>query len=334
MRHFALLLLAVLACEPATTSAETPAPRATATAYEELERIERFGASVEVRRVWPRSTDPSIDSPIEPHLVAIAPDVPKLGTLFVYLPGTLGRADEARHLTELAAARGMHAVGLRYPNGVAVQQLCASDPDTTCFERVRAEVITGEDRHIGVTVSRSDGILNRVDKLVAYLAGQRPAEGWGSFLRDGRADWSRTIVAGTSQGGGMAAMIARDRVVERVVMLASPVESFVAQGTRRAAPWTYQPHATPADRYFAFGHVHDPFGIQVMRESWTALGLAGPAVDVDSSSPPYAGSHQLTTALSIAGVPAHPTPAMPVVDASGLLIFLRVWEYALGTAGG
>ncbi len=68
------------------------------------------------------------------------------------------------------------------------------------------------------------------------------------------------------------------------------------------------------------------------QKNWAALSLNqfGPIVNVDSTTPPFGGSHTLTTDIPFdSSVPngAHPT----VVMARNAGVFEKVWEYLLVT---
>src|ERR1700683_246897 len=62
-------------------------------------------------------------------------------------------------------------------------------------------------------------------------------------------------------------------------------------------------HLTALNRYTGFDHTQDPFYPKI-RTDWTALNLAalGPAVSVDTNSPPYSHSHELVTSATVPDV--------------------------------
>jgi pimeloyl-ACP methyl ester carboxylesterase len=231
--------------------------------------------------VSPAKTDPRIHRGLDDHLVVFDEHRPLGDRLFVFFPGTGGTPEGYPELLREVAAQGMPAIGLMYPSVPQVGSLCArdgSEPD--CTEQVREERIYGVDTSSKVQVSPANSIVNRLVKLLQYLH-------WADFLDGDQPRWDHIVVAGHSQGGGHAAMLARDHLVARVVFLASPGDQSAGP-----APWLLEPRATPANRYFGFGHRDDG---PSFFDNWTAMGVPGPLTSVDGASPPYGGSHQLVT---------------------------------------
>jgi hypothetical protein len=195
------------------------------------------------------------------------------------------------------------------------------------------------DRTPLVSVTPANSILNRLVKLLAHLADWFPNDGWSDYLQDGAPRWSTIRLGGFSQGGGHAAMIARDNEVARVCMLEAPVDLIGPPGSeRRLPPWIVPADTTPVDRYYGFHHARSSSpNAQAFPLAWATLELGhfGPAVDIDSAAPPYDGSHYLITNaepiddggpnLTHRGVVADAvTPKTP----SGQPLFSPVWQYA------
>ncbi len=225
--------------------------------------------------------------------VAVAPLGAPAGRLVVHLPGTGGKPTSTLLLLRHAGTQGLHGIGLAYPNVPTVDSLCSSSSDIDCYAKVRLEIIDGTDRTPLVAVDRANSIENRLSALLGALAAQFPAEGWGQFLTAGAPRWDRIVISGHSQGGGHAALMARDRSMARVCMFASPKDTSSFFGA--PAAWQNDPHVTPADRYYGFNHQQDSQATTL--RNWMALGLAalGSATSVDGAAPPYGSSHQLTT---------------------------------------
>jgi len=302
------------------TVTPTPAPTSTATPT---------AGDIISHTIWPRQTDPAIDDWLEPHYLYLDPDRSLGDTLFVHLPGSFGKPVNYQLILQEVARADVPAIGLRYPNRWTVAGLCRNDPDPDCHEHVRAEILDGVDRTALVNISPANSLQNRLAKLLQYLNGRFPDAGWDRFLDGDAPRWSKIIVSGHSQGGGHAAFIAKEHEVRRVMMFGSPADNR----DDKPAAWLLKPHQTPSNRYYGFNHKRER-GANQQYLAWGLLGLNafGPVVLVDEVSPPYRGSHQLTTdALPRTGdyADAH---GSTVVDrktphlADGSPLFAPVWR--------
>jgi hypothetical protein len=84
------------------------------------------------------------------------------------------------------------------------------------------QLVKGEDlRPVSVLGTHRLVVERGID---ARLDRHHPGEGWSRYLKHDYPKWSRIIVAGWSQGGGNAALIACDQRVARVIMLEAPVD--------------------------------------------------------------------------------------------------------------
>jgi len=286
-------------------------------------------ASVE-RDVQPVATNPSVDTSLEPH-VAINPsaDVAPANKLFVFLPGTDGIPDMYRLVLRAGASRGFHALGLNYPNPLPVGILCINQ-DENCFWNVRREIITGVDHSDLVDVDEANAIAGRLADTIDYLHREDPDEGWDQFLDNGAVDWSKVVVAGHSQGGGHAGIMAKLYSMSRVVYFASPAD-WDSQSDA-PAEWTSRPNETPASRQFGFTHVDDTLvPYNQLLAIWDSMGLAGTPVSIDSTSAPFNGSHLLTTRADPSnGSPTHSATVRDAgtpLDDDGAPLFESVWDY-------
>lgn len=287
------------------------------------------------REVQPASTDAAISSDLEAHFaVNPSPAVTAKQRLLVFLPGTFGRPDNYRSVVRVAAAQGLHAIGLNYPNNVTVGSLCSTSIDANCFANTRHEILTGNDTSSAITVSRANSIENRLIKLLLALHTQAPGEDWDGYLVAGQPDWSRIRVAGHSQGGGHAAFIAKQYSVDRAVYFGSPADAT----SSGLAPWVSVAGATPGTRQAGFTHLRDELAtLPVVSATCRVLGLAGALTSVDGMAAPFGGAKQLTTnadpapgnsALS----PLHSTPIVDGVTplaSDGTPLFAPVWRTLL-----
>lgn len=211
-------------------------------------------AAVLIYPVVPSVTDPAIERFDSPHRVFLDASATPRNELLVYLSGTGATTSDQDEFGRTAAAAGYHVLYLMYPNDVPAA-VVQDDPDPDAFEKFRREVIDGRDRHPRIAVDVPDSILNRLRRALAWLAEHRGNEGWAQFLdADDGIAWHRVALAGHSQGGGHAQLMAEDHGVARLIVLGSPKDYSPAFD--RPAAW-YGGGATPASRMFAFVHSQD-----------------------------------------------------------------------------
>jgi hypothetical protein len=330
----AALLLGALA-QACTDGSGALAPRATAPV---LAQLVQPAPPLVLHVVPPQTTDPAIDQALSPHYVWLDTAARSNQLLLVFMPGTGGVPGSFQLLEQEAARLGYHVIGLMYPDAVNIGLLCTNSPDTGCYEKARLEILDGVDRSDLIDVNAANSIDHRLLKVLELLAAEFPDEDWGRFLTRGAPKWNRIVIGGFSQGGGQAALIAKLRLVHRVVMFSSPNDSVHQQ----AAPWVAA-GATPSDRYFGLAHHRDQ-GVGPIVASWDSLGMAtyGPVVEPESAEPPYGGTHMFVTDVtprsgSFVQKDVHRSTAndqLTPVDANGIPILLPVWRYMLSAAWG
>jgi len=198
--------------------------------------------------VRPSDTDVVIRAADTPHLVLYDSNT-KSGRLLLFMPGT-GAVPTRGPMKFLhtAVAQGYHVISLSYIDVPAVAQVCQRLPDPTCAERFREKRVFGDDVTSVIEDTPADAIMNRFIKLLQYLAAHDPAGNWGQFMGNRTPAWSRIVLAGQSQGGGMAAFIAKRVVVARVLMFSGGWDTD-RQG--QIASWYSQPSVTPSARWYA-----------------------------------------------------------------------------------
>jgi pimeloyl-ACP methyl ester carboxylesterase len=290
------------------------------------------GSDLALVKIPPRLTDREIDNWIEPHYIITRKSGPTQNLLFLFLPGSNGLPKGQRQIMQQAASLGYPVIGLRYPNSWTVRDLCLQSLDCDCHEKIRLEILDGAHRSDEVEISRTNSIENRLVKLLSYLDQHDAAGNWQNYLEGDAPCWDSIILAGHSQGGGQAAVIARQHEVARVIMMAAPAD--YSKVLKAPAPWLSKPHATPTERYYGFTHVQDP-GLSRQLQAWELLGLGayGAAINVDAQTPPYNHSHQLVTDID----PSRPGKyhGSIVVDhntpkgSSNLKVLQQVWHYLL-----
>jgi hypothetical protein len=304
-------------------------------------------AAVDVRFVDPTSTGAGIhdllDFPpdqVRPgwelvnrdHLVAYDPAAAHANRLFVFLAGSGGLPDFYQRIAVRAAELGFHTVSLAYPNWPPVRDLLAGETDPLVAGSIRREPLYGVDEYPGITVDFANSVQNRLAALLAQQHAAHPDEGWGQFLSDvATPAWSQIVVGGHSQGAGHAAYLTRDHELAGALLFGGPGD-FVAG---EQAAWLFRPALTPTDRMLAFTHFNDPsFAGFVWNQRTLGLNAYGPLVNVDTSQPPYGGSHMLYSRLAPPpGQNAHNAVVVDAalrLDENGRPIYEPVWDYMLG----
>ena len=204
---------------------------------------------IAVHAVVPSAADPAIRQFDDPS-IALAPrglaaDAP----LALFLTGTGGKPANAPALLDVIAEQGYRVLGLEYDDMPAVVQVCPRDPDPACSADFREMRVTGTGRSRTVSNPPAEGIVARLVAALRTLDAHYPGEGWGRYLAGDQPRWEAIVVSGLSQGAGMAAYIAKQHAVRRVVLFSSPWD-FIARD-RSPAPWLSRTSATPPSRWYA-----------------------------------------------------------------------------------
>ena len=227
--------------------------------------------------VAPNEADPRVQRFLRNSVVlfdrASSPEAP----LLVFLPGTGGDAGRVQLFLGVAADAGYRTIGLSYDNEPAVMQVCARAPDPACSENFRQSRLYG-----GTETPSEESIVVRLTKLLQFLDSRHPSEGWGRYLTNGAPDWQRIAVAGHSQGGGMAALLAKHMSVARVVLLSGPPDFMLP--SHQTAPWLSMASATPVDRWYGLYHSDEQLATPLQR-AYAALGLVPSHIRAVSLAP-------------------------------------------------
>lgn len=235
--------------------------------------------------VKPSEADPAVANFDEPNVVLFGKEAKAEAPLAVFMPGTKGMPANAPLLLQTIAGQGYRVIGLEYNDEPAVVQVCPRDPDPGCSEKFRQKRIFGDDVTNAVDNSKAEAIVTRLVKLLQYLDARYPDEHWGTYLAGGEPDWSKIAVSGLSQGAGMAAYIAKKRLVRRVVLFSSPWD-FTGRD-RQLAPWIAAPSLTPPERWYAEYHQRENTA-GLLAQSYKLLGIPDSHVLVFDGEPPNA----------------------------------------------
>jgi hypothetical protein len=206
-----------------------------------------------VQCVSPSATDAAIARFDEPHFIFFDARTRLDADLLVFLPGTNGAPHPLPFLKQAADA-GYRVVSLAYNDTPSVAVYCPRKPDPSCSEQFRRMRIYGNGIRLDPAIDNTtaESIVNRLVKLLQYLDRHEPQQQWSRYLENGEPNWGRIAWSGQSQGAGMAALIAKDHVVARVILFSSPWDFVVSgDGQRTLAPWLSVPSETPPVRWFA-----------------------------------------------------------------------------------
>src|SRR3989441_3321564 len=375
----ASVALALLGCRDATGPSDAARPLG---AKRILSGATEGSAPLIRYTVAPQATDDRIDVAIANHYVWLDTTARSNHNLFLFLPSGRSTPDTFQLIGQEAARLGYHVISLMYQNDLILVALCgaaaarSAADGSACYQSARLDIIDGRGRSAAIpelvqarfTVSQANSIDNRLTKLLDSLDAWHPGQGWSRFLVHGAPKWSRIAVGGHSQGGGEAAMIAKIRLVPRVVMFSSVPDTIPAG----QAPAWISSHKTPSHRYFALAHDCDQFFRSIVA-SWDSLGLnasvaSSPRADrpgtfcrnwtstsrnapvaPEHSAPPYGGTHVLITDLQPqvcppppAGAFKHPCPPQstpsdlftPRHPLHGTTLPRDAWRYLLEAPSG
>lgn len=246
--------------------------------------------------VIPSSTDTRIKAADKPHIVLFEKGN-TTGNLLLWMPGTGGHPKISDKLTfpKFAALKGYRVVLLSYIDDKGISNVCIGrnlKADQDCSAKFRRKRIFGDDTTDLIDDQPQDAIVNRLVKLLQYLKENHPNGKWGQYLDHGELNWERIAVGGQSQGGGMAAFIAKEKRVPRVIMLSGGWDKS-AKG--EIATWYSGESATPPDRWYATYHVEERTA-QTMAEIYHVLGI--PPSHVGALDLPVKGPGAHTEALT------------------------------------
>lgn len=213
-------------------------------------------------------------------------------SLVIFIPGTYRYAGNYKFIMEKLALLGHHVIGISYKYDPAVNPICSTTNDITCHYRARMENIDGVDRHPSVAVNSANSILNRVEKLLAYLVTNKPGQGWDQYYSGGVIQWNKIIITGHSQGAALAGIMGHEFPAKRVVMFS--VMDFLNSG---AIP-SWVDNTTNHENYYALIHSKDEL-IPFYRAQigWDKLGMTeyGAMSNIDCNSSPFNNTHILYT---------------------------------------
>lgn len=216
-------------------------------------------AQLTIFTVNPPATNSAIQRVHSEHVIAYDNTIPSRHRLILMIVGTGGFASGSRAMDSIFATMGYHVISLDYENNI-ITTVCSNSTDSSCFDRYRQEIITGENVSEKVQVDKTNSLLNRFDYLLRYLIKSDPGGNWKEFYSDGQPVWNKIITAGHSQGAGHAAYLGKMFRLSGVLMFSGPQDYL--DFLHKPGAWQSKKSATPPSRFFAFLHLKDPFDVQ------------------------------------------------------------------------
>jgi pimeloyl-ACP methyl ester carboxylesterase len=274
-------------------------------------------------RVTPSETDPAISRFNEPHYIVFDSTRAPSANLLVFMTGTGGNPGSVSTFLTVAAGQGYRTIALAYNDVPAVVALCPPDPDPACSAKVRQKRIFGDNVSRLIDDSPAESIVNRLVKLLVKLDHDHPSAGWSQYLAGDTPKWERIVVAGHSQGAGMAAYIAQRKRVARVVLFSSPWDYYGRN--RQLAPWVSAGSgATSSDLWFGAYHEKENTASLIAR-AYDALKIPAAHVRVFKLEPArFNGPNPYH--LSVVGNGATPK------DTAGVAAYADEWRVLVGSS--
>ncbi len=224
-------------------------------------------AGIVVRCVDPAMTNPEVPSSNRLNFTMYRQDTKPGSPLFLWINGTEvhqrpGAVGSHVKPLQVAVEHGFRAVSVTYSNQNAIVSICPRDPDPDCAEKVR--------RHRLYDGPQS--IIPNLMSFLRYLDRIEPDRHWSEYVDGDHPRWKMITVSGQSQGAGMAAMIAKEHRVDRVILFSSPYDFQKTQGGWVFAPWLKYQSKTPLDHWYGGYHIREP-AAKKLEKSYAVLGI-------------------------------------------------------------
>jgi hypothetical protein len=279
-----------------------------------------------VYQASPSMADPEIKRFDKPNFALFHRGVKRAVPLLVFFPGTGSEPKSSWPFLVAGADAGYRVIGLMYDNGLSVPTTCGPQADRACSDRFREKRIFGDGVSSDIDDLPAESVVNRLVKFLQYLDAQHPSEGWGGYLVEGRPNWARIALSGHSQGGGVAAYIAKKQSVYRVVNLSGAWDRVEA--TKQWAPWITSESATPMDRWYAAYHAKESRA-DAIKAAYAVLKIPPNHVRVLTLEPNPA--NKMPAGADVYHVSMSATGATPL-DANGKPAYAADWAFLLGAA--
>ncbi len=211
--------------------------------------------------VHPSSTDPEITYWDTAHVAYYDPAISN-NKLMLWLTGTNGTTSNIpRDFFVTALEQGYRIIALSFISVPAVASICRGaylDNNSDCAAEFRRRRIYGDNDFSMIPDQPHDAIIPRFVKLLQYLSGADPDANWQLYLDEGmnKPQWSKIVISGQSQGGGMGQYIAQYEKLDRVISFSGGWD-YSNSDSKKIADWYFNENVTPMEKWYATYNVNE-----------------------------------------------------------------------------
>lgn len=173
--------------------------------------------------------------------------------ILLIIPGTGESPLQYEWELSLASELGYLAIGISYVNEKSINQICQTQKNQNeCIVEERRRITSGDDKD---PQSVLDSIENRFRKVLEKIRNRNVPISLESTKESEKINWDNVTIVGFSQGAGHAALIAKEKRVEKIVMLSGPSDWVFESNS--LPTWYDLPSVTPKERYLGIFHLGD-----------------------------------------------------------------------------
>jgi hypothetical protein len=224
-------------------------------------------------KIMPHETDAAIAQTSPAHWVMRSSQLKNEAPLLVWLSGTNGTPENGPALFyRTVLDQQFSLIALSYNSTPAVSQVCVNrtlQKMSDCAARFRQQRVWGDAPSSLINDQAQDAIVARLSKLLQHLVKVEPDAHWETYLQGNQPKWERIVLAGQSQGGGMAAYLAQTRSVAGLIVFSG---GWDKRSQEEIADWYARPSVTAPSRWFATYHLEEN-NAPIMAKIYQVLGI-------------------------------------------------------------
>ena len=224
--------------------------------------------------VNPSLTNPAIYYWDTSHVVYYDSGI-KSNKILLWLAGTNGiPLNVPVDFFNTALSQGYRIVALSYITVPAIAQVCVGDvldSDIDCAARFRQRRIYGDNDFSLIRDEPQDAIIPRFFKLLQWLEKNDADGNWSQYIntKESKPMWNKIVIAGQSQGGGMAAFIGQHETLAGVISFSGGWD-YSNSKEKKIAAWYFNKAQTPLKNWYVTYHVNEMAAKQ-LKEISTSL---------------------------------------------------------------